>query len=131
MKKAFVLFFLILFTASVFAMGEAPKPPEPPKPKTVDVKIDSLPQGRRIEINNDFIGETPMVIQMGEIFTNDWHWYINGKYYYRSLEIIAYPKEAGESTQTKYFEIGHNTVPNGMFFDMRLRNVPLDININK
>ena len=73
MKKLFFICCLILSSCSFF------------NKKTVEIKVDSSPQGAEIFINNQNFGETPAVINIpakdGIIILDDFLWF-----YYKDIK---------------------------------------------
>lgn len=94
------------------------------------IQINSKPQGMRIEIDEDYIGETPLTITIDK--TRD-DWLVNAKSYGSTMTIVAYPKVSGQSSQPKIFQTYSNPIPSEIYFDMYLSpvNEPINININK
>lgn len=84
--------------------------------KDYEIEIISEPLGARIEINNEYIGQTPMS------HTSSW---VSGV---EPVTIIAYPIYPGQYTQTKV--ILNRPAPHRIFFDMRLKPTGNDINVN-
>ena len=101
----------------------------PDSPSFRKIEIVSEPPGARIEVNDDFIGATPCEAQ---VKCDD-----RGRFYDLTT-IRALPVQDG-FTQAKMFigsggrkgaySVG-DTVPNRIFFDMRLRPVGDEINVN-
>jgi hypothetical protein len=93
-----------------------------------EVEIISGPPGAKIEINNEYVGETPV--------TKVW----NGRYSeYDSYTVTAYPKQAGQYVQTKSIRFESSgelycqvTLPKKIYFDMNLgpTTPSFDVNVN-
>ncbi|MFA5271789.1 MAG: hypothetical protein WC412_05570 [Candidatus Omnitrophota bacterium] len=104
----------------------------PPRIQVVSALTDksteilSAPPGARIEINNEFVGETPLFVEINR-YCNDW----TGAEYC-NVVINAIPKEKGQYAQTKFFDYSVK-IPKKIFFDMRLELVSpkkqYDINV--
>jgi hypothetical protein len=104
-------------------------PPTPPQPqfRYTDMRVISQPPGARIELNNGYMGETPLSIKVP--CSPDG----------RFLEMVivrALPTIEGHYSQTKVFSGGYtmirnDQVPATIFFDMRLgpSNPSIDVNV--
>lgn len=88
---------------------------------TQKIQILSDPVGARIEINQEYIGETPCVV---EVVTNG-----HGEFV-EKFDVNALPTHAGHSVQFKWFR-SYDKAPARIFFDMSLRrtNPSIDVNI--
>lgn len=88
---------------------------ESSKPSTVAVEIISEPPGARIEINNDYIGDAPLTVNIPQ---NS-----NGEFT-RNTTIAAMPIRSGNYVQMKRFYVygsmPSDPIPKRIFFDMRL-----------
>lgn len=101
------------------------------------VEIISDPLGAKIEINNQYMGETPLTIRLTRRTNYDW-WnssLVGGAAAIQieasPFMINAYPNQTGQFTQTKY--IGPNDViPSKIYFNMNLGPVTpsIDVNVN-
>ena len=97
------------------------------------IEILSEPAGARIEVNDDYVGDTPTTISVP--CTPD------GRFTENTV-IRATPTRPGDYTQTKFFSGGYgygyrnlyrnlnSSIPKRIFFDMRLGPVPESIDIN-
>lgn len=92
--------------------------------RSVKVPVESDPPGARIEVNNDYVGDAPTMIEMlswrGEVA--------------RPYVIRAIPKKSGW-TQVKVFRfydryIPSDPVPSRLFFDTELQPPPTNVNLN-
>ena len=85
--------------------------------------IESEPPGVKIEINSQYVGTTPLRVDIPRrrtcVFCDT----------LESSLIVAYPNIAGQQIQKKYLS-GSDPTPTHMFFDMRLVAVPDSLNIN-
>jgi PEGA domain. len=104
---------------------------------TRQVEILSEPPGARIEVNDDYIGDTPI--------TTTFECDIDGRFM-EITSIRALPTQPGDYVQSKLFFGGYlnharfaanyspstlnNKIPARIFFDMRLGPVSSDINVN-
>ena len=104
---------------------------KPPKqttkaPKSPDTTlIISDPSGAKIEINHEYVGDTPLSI----LIKTEKSW-ISGEIV-EDLIIVAYPTGAGQYTQTKNLK-GVKT-PKRIYFNLFLKPRPdeeIDVNIN-
>jgi len=103
-----------------------------PKIKSFPVEIISEPLGAKIEVNDNYIGETPLTINL-----EGWE---STRTFIRNHTIVAHPVRAGGQMQFKSF-IGWyepdqsygDKIPNIIYFNMNLIRIPeqYDININK
>lgn len=86
--------------------------------KDYQIEIISEPSGAKIEVDNNYIGETPL------IYTG------NGDLGpFNTVVVKAYPTEIGQYTQTKILS-GKNILPRKLYFDMRLVPASNDVNVN-
>jgi hypothetical protein len=72
--------------------------------------IESDPPGARIEINNQYVGTTPLRVNIPRL-KSDWSTI--------SVTIRANPISPGQQVQTKYIGSDEST-PTHVFFDMNL-----------
>ena len=123
-----LIYLLILITILAGCITTPPKIQVVSGPTEKSTEIISDPPGARIEINNEFVGETPLFVEIRR-YCNDW----TGAEYCNVI-IKATPKEKGQYTQSKYFDYSIK-IPKRIFFDMRLEPVTpknqYDININR
>ena len=84
-----------------------------------EINIISEPPGAKIEWNNEYIGEAPIARIM------------NGHMGVLAGQIVvkALPSEEGQYTQTKLLKCNFR-IPKVIYFDMRLKPVPSEYNIN-
>jgi len=96
------------------------------------VEIVSDPSGADIEINNNYVGKTPITVNL-----EGWE---STRTFTRSHTIVAHPIRAGGQTQVKIFlgwrepsKTYGDVIPDKIYFDMNLIRIPnqLDLNINK
>ena len=100
--------------------------------KQFPVEVISEPSGADVEVNDNYVGKTPLTINI-----EGWE---STRTFNRSNTIVAHPVKAGGQTQVKTF-IGWSQpdqhygdkIPNKIYFNMNLIRVPetLDLNINK
>lgn len=98
--------------------------PAPSHPHPIyTIKIISDPPGARIEVDNDYVGDAPIEIQVegteNRTFANWFH----------ATNISAIPIHPGQSVQTKTF-YQSDKIPNTILFDMNLSYVPRQYDIN-
>lgn len=95
------------------------------------VEIISEPSGAKVEINDNYIGKTPLVIEL-----EGWK---STRTFARSHTIVAHPVSAGGYTQVKVFTgwgepdyTYGKVIPEKIYFNMNLAPVPekIDLNIN-
>jgi len=130
MKKYFVPL-LLCTVVFVFGIGcsssyVAQKPP-PSAYRTVShesptkkVEIVSEPVGARIEVNDDYVGNAPITVEIPQ-------W--TGQFY-KNTVIRAIPNEAGDYVQSKYFSVGSEQIPPRILFNMRLGPATPSVNVN-
>lgn len=103
-----------------------------PKTKLFPVVIISEPSGAKIEVDDNYIGETPLNINL-----EGWEETCT---FIRDHEIVAHPVRAGGQMQFKFFSGWHrpdqrfgDKIPETIYFNMNLVRSPekYDININK
>ena len=90
-----------------------------------ETEITSDPPGARIEINNEYLGTTPMKLVIPRRYQSEFLGLINGGTRITAvapLRIVAYPVSPGQYTQTKY--VGNEPTPWRIFFDMHLEPAP-------
>jgi hypothetical protein len=130
----------LLLYAAVTALGVgcsspyvAQKPPQSAyrpvsyESPTKKVKIVSEPAGARIEINDDYVGDAPITVEIPQWvgrFTKD-------------TVIRAIPNRAGDYGQSKYFSKGsvvvgatEGQIPSRILFDMHLGPSTPTVNVN-
>ena len=93
------------------------------------VEIISEPSGAKIEVNNNYIGETPLIINL-----EGWE---STRTFIRSHRIVAHPVRPGGQMQSKYFSGWYepdqsfgDKIPNTIYFNMYLISTPEEYNIN-
>jgi hypothetical protein len=95
------------------------------------IAIDSDPQGMRVEVNNDYLGKTPITYSIvgnaDRSFNGNW---VQGS----MIEFVATPPQ-GESNlfvqrkvfrPSAFFQQGDH-IPERMFFDMHLKSEQINI----
>ena len=84
-------------------------------------EIISDPPGVKIEIDNQYVGETPLTIHINRA---------HGEYYWNGFSINATPTRPGQYTQRKYIDYTEPT-PTKVYFNMYItpRTPEYDINI--
>jgi hypothetical protein len=108
--------------------NKAQTPTASARAETKKVEIVSEPSGARIEINDDYVGNAPITV---EIPQKD-----DGRFKERTL-IRASPTEAGDYVQTKVFSspdgMGDgDKIPSRILFEMRVgpSTPSVDVNVN-
>ena len=76
------------------------------------VQIISDPPGAKIEINNQYVGETPVTLTIPYVVDYSQNWNGNA---YGSWNIVAYPTIAGQYVQRKFVT---PPVPSTIYFNM-------------
>lgn len=118
----------VVATEPVRASPPSPPPaPPPPQFRYKDMRVISQPPGARIELNNGYMGETPLSIKVP--CSPD------GRFL-ETVIVRALPIIEGHYSQTKIFHGGYtmirnDQVPPTIFFDMRLSpsNPSIDVNV--
>ncbi len=82
-----------------------------------EVTFVSEPPGAKIEINNNYIGITPLVYR--------WHGYYPREERYT---VKAYPSQPGQLVQSKELAVGN--LPDKVYFNMNLGPVTPSVNVN-
>ncbi len=111
---------LLLFLGMcVVLSGCATLPTANPSGKTL---IESDPPGARIEINSQYVGTTPIRVDIPRL---------DSGLDTISVTIVASPVIPGQQVQTKYIGFNEPT-PTHVFFDMNLVRTKnqLDVNVN-
>ncbi len=83
------------------------------------VQIESSEPGVRIEVNNDYIGDAPLMLKIFGDKDGTFHNFGSPEYVIRAL-----PVKPGQYIQTKVFRTGgwfspEDMIPRRIFFDMR------------
>jgi hypothetical protein len=81
---------------------------------TIMTEIISDPPGAKIEINSQYVGETPLTTHITRV---------NPGYGWNMLTITAYPIYEGQEVQRKVVGINEPT-PTKVYFDMNLVRIP-------
>ncbi len=123
MRKVVILAAVVLWVGSGCVVM-----PSPPRSVSYDVEVISEPLGARIEVNNDYVGDAPLTVEM---FGGQ-----DGRVT-RQYVIKAYPVNVGW-TQTKklYFSYGNigrhlcDFVPKRMLFNTNLEPINPTDNVN-
>ena len=95
---------------------------------TFITKVTSDPPRARIEVNNDYIGQTPLELT--------WEGYKKNRALVSEKVVRALPIETGQQVQIKYFKgtmsgaYWGDTIPNHIFFDMHLATPPNKYELN-
>lgn len=84
------------------------------------VEIISDPTGAKIEINNQYMGETPLKVRFTRQTVVDWvtSWG-ETKFVPSPFIIKAYPVQSGQYLQTKYIG-SYDGIPTKLYFNMNL-----------
>ena len=82
------------------------------------VQIISDPPGAKIEINNQYVGETPVSLTIP--YTVDYSQNLNG-IAYGQWNVVAYPTIAGQYVQRKFIT---PPVPSTIYFNMGIGPMP-------
>ena len=122
----------ILATASLWA-GCATAPPGaergPNGTIAYLVQVESSEPGVRIEVNNDYIGKTPLTLKIFGDKDGTFHNFGSSDYIIR-----AFPANTNQYTQTKVFRTGgwfsaEDKVPSRLYFDMSLKTSGFSIDL--
>jgi PEGA domain-containing protein len=106
--RLWIAIIVALLVAIVLLNGCSSLPLDTPTTKAV--QILSEPAGARIEINDDYVGDAPIMV---------WVPVTDYAGFDRTTTISAIPVVEGQYFQSKYF-VGGNKVPNRIFFSMTL-----------
>ena len=88
-----------------------------PKAIMYNTRVTSDPPGARIELNNDYMGTTPLTL--------DWLGYTNNRFV-NSYVVKAFPTHPGDYVQEKTFKgtrpgvYWGDEIPKHIFFDMNI-----------
>lgn len=125
MKK---IIFVLCISLFLFGCGTWTRYRVVTTPTSKSTEIISTPLGAKIEINNEYIGETPLNVEIIRKQT-----FIVSP---ASLDIVAYPSAPGQYTQKKYIAY-HEQTPRKIYFNMDLIPVSprsdhkVDVNIKE
>jgi len=90
--------------------------------KDIMTEIISDPPGVKIEINNQYVGETPLTLNINR--TYDWFYF-----WWDRIYINAIPTRPGQYVQTKYVSSKEPT-PTKVYFNMYLTRPTPEYDIN-
>ncbi len=109
-----------------------PVSPVPYQPTKAKVEIVSEPAGARIEVNDNYVGDAPITVEIPQ----------NGGYFTQKTVIRALPTEAGDYVQAKHFSgnipdvwypetMGsRDQIPSRILFNMHLGPATPSVNVN-
>jgi hypothetical protein len=131
MIRSIVISGLSILLLAISGCLDAPRPfvpyVPPPTPPSLDqtIEVISDPSGAHIEVNENYVGETPCTIHVKAKGDGT---------FYEKTTIRALPVQDGY-TQCKVFypfvtPLGPNQVPEKLFFQMNLGPVGNDVNVN-
>ena len=88
------------------------------------IEVESSDPGSRIEVNNEYVGKTPLMLKVFGDKDGTFHNF--GSYEYK---VTASPVRAGQQAQTKVFRTGgwftsEDKIPKKIFFDFGLAPEP-------
>ncbi|MBL9128734.1 MAG: PEGA domain-containing protein [Verrucomicrobiales bacterium] len=117
LPKLFIPITALIWIGCATNPSAAPRERGPQGTVAYEVSVESEPTGARIEVNQDFGGKTPLVIQVFGDKDGTFHNF--GRFNYT---ITAFPLKAGQSPQTKEFRTGawftpEDRIPKQVFFD--------------
>ncbi|HXM27981.1 MAG TPA: PEGA domain-containing protein [Chthoniobacterales bacterium] len=104
--------------------------PSVPEYANKKVQIISDPPGARIEVNNDYVGDAPITLDILNLYGSE--------QFSADTVIRAIPNEAGDFVQVKHFA-GHldkygteksDQIPSRIFFNMHLGPVTPAVDVN-
>lgn len=124
LKYNFAALALIVMLSGCTSMG-----PKGPKVEYFPVDIISEPLGAKVEVNDNYVGVTPLTINI-----EGW---ASTRTFIRSHIIVAHPVRAGGQTQIKSF-IGWyepdrsygDKIPDLIYFNMSLIRIPKEYDLN-
>ncbi len=126
MKQSQAQALLLTATLSIMAgcAGTSSSSPEQGPGGTIAymVKIESSEPGARVEVNDDFIGKTPVDLRVWGDKDGTFH-----NFGASDFVIRVTPVREGQSPQTKVFRTGgwfgqEDRIPNRLFFDLDQKN---------
>jgi hypothetical protein len=134
MYKYIAILLLAFFSVGCETFGPYTGYPTTPSSTLVSFPVDiiSEPSGAVIEINNNYVGKTPLTVEL-----KGWE---TTRTFARSHTIVAHPVAPGGQTQTKIFsgwsepDVSYgDTIPTTIYFNMDLIRIPekYEIDINK
>ncbi len=136
MKNSLTINSLIVVTV-ILLLGGCETTPTPTQISTLpenqitrfSVEIISEPSGAKIEVNKNYVGETPLKIDI-----EGWE---GTRTFIRSYSIIAHPVNAGGQMQSKWFFgwkepslLYGDKIPTAIYFNMNLIYPAEEYNIN-
>ena len=130
--KIIIIFITILMFGGCQTTKDGVYPSHPNEfsvTKNFTIKIISEPSGAKVEVNNNYVGKTPLTIKV-----EGWR---DTQTFIRSHTIVAHPVRAGGETQVKYFmgwsrpdKSYGDKIPNTIYFNMNLIRIPEQLNLN-
>ena len=123
-KLLLILMMVVGFSGCAYIKRDQVRRTKAPQSPNI-TQIISDPLGAKIEINHEYVGETPISIQIRA--QTSW---LSGKVV-EDLRIVAYPVESGQYTQTK--NLKGVKIPSKIYFNLFLKPLPdeeINVNIN-
>lgn len=87
----------------------------------IQVQVITEPPGAHISVNGDYAGKSPCTVTMWKDYWNHCN---------RDYEIVASPVIDGQYLQSRWFRGAQDPVPSKVFFDMALRMLPPQVDVN-
>lgn len=130
--KAIIPIMALAAIATLFA-GCASTPPGtergPGGTIAYQVQVESSDPGARIEVNNDYIGKTPLTLKIWGDKDGTFHNFGSQDYVVR-----AYPENTNQFVQTKTFRTGRwfsaeDKIPGRIYFDMNQKTSTFSVDL--
>lgn len=122
---------LIAVLSVLFVAGCATTTPSNYNEWVYPTLIESEPPGVRIEVNGEYVGITPLRMELPRAYRYGWVGLLRGGNaitWVDSMVVKAYPNNPGHYTQVKYIK-ANQYPPRQMHFDMRLKPAPTQIEL--
>ena len=124
-KLLLILMVVVGFSGCVNIKRDQVRQTKAPQPPNI-TQIISDPLGAKIEINHEYVGETPISIQIRALTS-----WLSGKVV-EDLIIVAHPVDSGQYTQSK--NLKGVKIPSKIYFNLSLKPLPdeeINVNINR
>lgn len=115
MRKSIHVIVIALLMSGCASMNNAFSPEPKIHSSELMTEIISDPPGAKIEINNQYVGETPLNVHIDRNYIDVLGW--------STVSIIANPLENGQQVQQKFINFNMPT-PTKIYFNMNLVSVP-------
>ncbi len=131
MKKAILFLSTIVLTTFLTGCASAPPGAERGPAGTIAyyVEVESSEPGARIEVNNDYVGKTPMTLKIWGDTDGTFHNFGSQEYIVR-----CFPVSTNQFVQTKAFRTGgwfsqEDKIPTRLYFDLNQKSSGFSVDL--